>query len=221
MLRVKICGITRAEDARLACKLGADAIGFIFYDKSPRCVTLAQAADIAAGLPEHVARVGVFVNTPPAEILRYIKNVGLTAVQLHGDYPLEAFEHFAADQVIAVARVGEDFRSEDLARFTDQAAAILLDTQKKGLYGGTSETFDWQAALAAKAYGRLIVAGGLTPDNVRTAVETVAPYALDVSSGVEAEPGRKHPDKLRRLFANLQAYRQHWQPVSRRRFPLA
>jgi phosphoribosylanthranilate isomerase len=220
MLRVKICGITRLEDAQLACDLGADAIGFIFYEKSPRAITLENAAAIAAQLPDYMARVGVFVNTPPAEIFRYIEAVKLQAVQLHGDYSLTAIEQFDPDQVIAVARVGETFRCQDLERFQGRVAAILLDTQKRGLYGGTGETFDWSAAIEAKAYSRVILAGGLNPDNVCQAVETVRPYAIDVSSGVEATPGKKDHQKLRQLFQRIQAYREDWKPDPGARFPL-
>jgi phosphoribosylanthranilate isomerase len=220
MLRVKICGLTRLDDARLACELGADAIGFIFYAKSPRAITTEAAAAIAAQLPAHVARVGVFVNTPVAEIYQHIKRVGLHFAQLHGDYTLDDIAQFAPEQVLAVARVSETFRSADLAKFQGRVAAILLDTHKKGLYGGTGETFDWQAALAAKTYGRIILAGGLNPENVCQAVEIVQPSALDISSGVEAAPGQKDHHKLRQLFQALQSYREGWQPALTPRFPL-
>lgn len=220
MLRVKICGITRLEDARLACELGTDAIGFIFYAKSPRYITREQAADISRQLPAHVARVGVFVKTPPAEIAQYVDRVNLHAVQFHGDYSVSDLEWFDSDQVIGVARVSDRFQIADLERFTDRAAAILLDTHKKGLYGGTGETFDWQAAVKAKTYGRIILAGGLNPENIQQAVETVSPYALDVSSGVEASPGKKDHDKLQRLFRNLSPYRSEWIPGISPSFPL-
>jgi phosphoribosylanthranilate isomerase len=221
MLRVKICGMTRVDDARLACKLGADAIGFIFYQKSPRYVTMETAAAISQQLPDHVARVGVFVKTPPEKIITHIERVHLNAVQFHGDYALSELEQFDPQHVIAVARVSETFRSSELEKFQGRAAAILLDTHKKGLYGGTGETFDWQAAIEAKAYGRIILAGGLNPDNVRQAVEMVSPYALDVSSGVEAQPGKKDHEKLKLLFQNLEGYRSDWKSGSNSRFPLA
>jgi len=207
------------DDARLACDLGADAIGFIFYEKSPRSITMRDAVAIAAQLPDHVARVGVFVHTSPVEIFRYIETVRLDVVQLHGEYSVPAIEQFAPNQVIAVARVGDHFRSTELEHLQGRVAAILLDTQKRGLYGGTGETFDWQAALDAKAYGRIILAGGLNPDNVRQAVEMVSPYAIDVSSGVEAKPGQKDHAKLQQLFQNLKDYREDWQPDVKHRFP--
>jgi phosphoribosylanthranilate isomerase len=221
MLRVKICGITRLDDALLACELGADAIGFIFYEKSPRSIRPDEAAAIAEHLPPHVARVGIFVDTPRDDIVIYRKQVKLTAIQFHGAYSLSELEQFDREQVIAVARVGESFQVLQLAQFRNCAAAILLDTHRKGLYGGTGETFDWQAAIDAKAYGRIILAGGLSPDNVRQAVETVVPYALDVSSGVEAHPGKKDPAKLRQLFRNVQESRGARQPESTPCFPLA
>jgi phosphoribosylanthranilate isomerase len=220
MLRVKICGITRLEDARLACELGADAIGFNFYEKSPRWITKDAAAHISQQLPDCITRVGVFVNTPPAEILQYVEQVNLHAIQFHGDYTLSDLERFDPNQVIAVARVSDRFQIADLEQFTGRAAAILLDTHKKGMYGGTGETFDWQAAIEAKTYGRIILAGGLNPENIQQAVEIVSPYALDVSSGVEASAGKKDPDKLQRLFRNLSPYRSRWIPGNSPSFPL-
>lgn len=221
MLRIKICGITRLDDARRACELGTDAIGFIFYKKSPRYISMESAATISEQLPAHVARVGVFVNTPPDEIAKYIEQVNLNAAQFHGEYALSEIEWFKPEHVIAVVRVSDAFRREELEKFRDRAVAILLDTHKKGMYGGTGETFDWQAAIEAKAYGRIILAGGLNPDNVKQAVETVAPYAIDVGSGVEAEPGKKDHEKLNQLFYNLKACRDGWKPESICRFPLA
>jgi phosphoribosylanthranilate isomerase len=178
------------------------------------------AAAISEQLPDHVARVGVFVNTPPEKIVTYIERVKLDAVQFHGDYPLSELEQFDPQQVIAVARVSETFHCSELEKFRGRAAAILLDTHRKGMYGGTGETFDWQAAIEAKAYGRIILAGGLNPDNVRQAVEMVSPYALDVSSGLEAQPGKKDHEKLKQLFQNLEEYRYGWKSVSNRRFPI-
>lgn len=220
MLRVKICGITQLEDALLACELGADAIGFIFYEKSPRWITIEQAAIISNRLPEHVARIGVFVKTPPDEIKVHLKQSKLTAVQLHGNYALSDIEQFTPEQAIAVARVSGTFQVQQLESYQQRTAAILLDTHKKGLYGGTGETFDWQAAIEAKAYGRIILAGGLNPENVQQAAETATPYALDISSGVEAEPGKKDHAKLRQLFENLKKYRTDWKPDLTHRFPL-
>jgi phosphoribosylanthranilate isomerase len=221
MLRVKICGITQVDDARFACDLGADAIGFIFYEKSPRYIAMENAAAISEQLPDHVARVGVFVNTPRDEMVTYLETVGLNVIQFHGNYPISEIEQFEAGQVIAVVRVGETFRSAELEQFRGRAAAILLDTHKKGRYGGTGAIFDWQAAIDAKVYGRIILAGGLNPDNVRQAVEMVSPYAIDVSSGVEAQPGKKDRTKLQQFFRNLKEYRDDWQINATHRFPIA
>ena len=221
MLRVKICGMTRLDDALSACELGADAVGFIFYEKSPRSITMKEAAAISRQLPEHVARVGVFVNTPIESIQEHVKAVGLHAIQFHGEYSLSEMAQFEKAQAIAVARVSETFEVAELARFENCATAILLDTHKRGVYGGTGETFDWQTAVAAKAYGRIILAGGLTPENIREAVETVMPYAVDVSSGVEASPGKKDHNKLQQLFQQLKEYRYDNKVNTTCRFPFA
>jgi phosphoribosylanthranilate isomerase len=170
--------------------------------------------------------VGVFVNASPETVGYIIDECQLDVAQLHGDYPITAFRQFSAQQVVAVARVSDTFQASDLNVFQEHAAAILLDTHKKGLYGGTGETFDWQAAIEAKTSGgqlgeRIILAGGLNPDNIQQAVDTVQPYAVDVGSGVEAEPGKKDPDKLRLLFQHLKPYRQHWQPGEHPCFPLS
>jgi phosphoribosylanthranilate isomerase len=220
MLRIKICGMTNRDDALLACDLGADAVGFILYEKSPRHITPEAAAAIARQLPAHVARIGVFVDTAPDQIRAYLREIPLTAAQLHGDYTSADFEGFAPEQVLAVARVGEAFDVAELRRFEGQAAAILLDTQKTGLYGGTGQTFDWRVANAAAAYGRIVLAGGLKADNVARAVDIAQPYALDISSGVEARPGQKDPDKLRQLFQQLTCYRHDWKPGQEPAFPL-
>ncbi|NPB09808.1 MAG: phosphoribosylanthranilate isomerase [Thermodesulfobacteria bacterium] len=203
MVRVKICGITSPEDARLAAECGASAIGFVFYPPSPRFVTPAQAAAIRRALPPWVATVGVFVNEDPARIEEVRRLVGLDYVQLHGDEPPETARLFFP-RVIKALRVRNE---EDLSRISAYrhcAAAVLLDTYVKGLPGGTGRTFDWSLAKKAKEYGLpIILAGGLRPENVCAAVRQVRPYALDVSSGVEVFPGKKHPVLLRRLFANL------------------
>lgn len=219
-MRIKICGITNADDALLACKLGADAIGLIFYENSPRCVTIEQAAAIIAQLPENVAKVGVFVNTPPTEIRGYVEQVGLTAAQFHGDYTKDeiALTMLPPEQAIAVARVGGDFQPRAVSRFEYVASAVLLDTAKKGVYGGTGEAFDWKAAVDAKEFAKhVILAGGLNPENIANAAAFVKPYALDVSSGVEASPGRKDHRKLRDLFAQLAPFLSNRQPG---RFPM-
>jgi phosphoribosylanthranilate isomerase len=171
--RVKICGITTWEDARLSVDLGASALGFNFYPLSPRAISPADAWSIIRRLPPFVEAVGVFVNWPPLVVGALARSLRLGSVQLHGTEP--ALEVSVAD-------------------------AILLDGFARGLHGGTGRTLDWKLARAASQYGRIILAGGLTPANIAEAIQVAQPYAVDVASGVEARPGRKDPAKLRALF---------------------
>jgi len=203
MLRIKICGITRREDALLSAELGADAIGFIFYDKSPRNITWEAAAEITRSLPSHVTKVGVFVNPSLMEVNHYIEKVGLDAVQIHGEHRFAKFRTIPPNRLIYALQVGEAFDLRNLETYQDTCAALLLDSFKNGAYGGTGTTFDWEVAVKAKTYGRIILAGGLTPQNAARAVERVQPYMIDVNSGVEAQPGVKDHQKLRELFTNL------------------
>ncbi|MDA0708839.1 MAG: phosphoribosylanthranilate isomerase [bacterium] len=193
-VRVKICGITNREDALCAVEAGADALGFIFYAKSPRFVAPETVGEIVAVLPPFVTAVGVFVNAPEERIDAVVKLAGLRAIQLHGDEPPEACLGHAVP-VIRAVRVGADFSPEHLRAYL--VDTFLLDTAKSGMYGGTGKTFDWSAAQAAKPMGRLILSGGLTPDNVAEAIAHVAPYAVDTGSGVESEPGRKDHEKVK------------------------
>ena len=193
MVRVKICGITNGADALCAVKNGADALGFIFYARSPRCIPPERAAEIVRGLPPFVTPVGVFVNEAREQIDAFLELVGLRAVQLHGDEPPEACLGYSVP-VIRAFQVGEGFDGADLRDYP--ADAFLMDTATAGLYGGTGETFDWALAREAASRGRIILAGGLNPDNVTEAIRKVRPYAVDCGSGVEAEPGRKDHNKL-------------------------
>jgi phosphoribosylanthranilate isomerase len=198
--RIKICGITNRDDALLAVELGADALGFIFYNKSPRRVTLEQAAAICRALPPFVATVGVFVNAMQQEIEPTLAPRGarLTALQFHGDEPPEFCRRFTVRTIKAI-RV----RDEDSLRAAAEydVDALLLDTYTDIERGGTGRTFDWSLAVSAKKIGRpIILSGGLTTENVQEAIRKVRPYAVDVSSGVEREPGRKDPEKLRRFI---------------------
>ncbi len=192
MLRVKICGITSPDDAAAAIEAGADALGFVFYGASPRNVTAEQARRITAELPPFITTVGVFVDEAPGDVDRVMRYARLDCAQLHGD---EAPEACIMDRkVIKAIRVS---RGGDIERMKDyRAAAFLLDAYRPGAPGGTGEKFDWDIAVRAKDYGRIILAGGLTPGNVAEAVRVVRPYAVDVSSGVEAAPGRKDREKL-------------------------
>lgn len=196
-LRIKICGITNAADAIAAVEAGADALGFMFYERSKRYVTPDAVAEIVAELPPFVMRVGVFVD-PPLEIVNQTASTcGLTALQFHGAESPEFCAQFGLP-VIKAFRVGDASSLEQLPTY--QTSAWLLDSAVPGQLGGTGETLDWELARAAVKLGRpVILAGGLTPENVVQAVRQVRPYGVDVSSGVESAPGRKD-HKLVKLF---------------------
>lgn len=194
MVRIKICGMTRMEDALLAAELGVDAVGFIFYPKSPRAITPETAKEIASNLPPFIARVGVFVDEPPDTVHKICEKVGLDSVQLHGSEPPEKMSLYPG-RVIKAFRVRGRATLNLLPKY--QVSAWLLDTYKKGSAGGTGETFDWDIAVEAKRHGRIILAGGLTPENIAEAVSAVDPYAVDVSSGVEKKPGVKDHSRMR------------------------
>lgn len=202
MVRAKICGVTNRDDALCAIDHGADALGFNFYEKSLRYIVPEKAGEIVFDLPPFVTPVGIFVNASEREIDIAVKLAGLRAIQLHGDEPPEACLGHAVP-VIRALRVGRGFDVQALGSYL--VNTFLLDTEKEGSYGGTGETFDWTKAVAAKVYGRIILAGGLNPDNVQEAIERVGPYAVDTSSGVEAEPGKKDHKKVRDFLARVKA----------------
>jgi phosphoribosylanthranilate isomerase len=201
-VRVKICGITCLEDARHAIDCGADALGFVFYRSSPRCVTVAQARQIIEALPPFVSMVGLFVNEAPLKIAQIAQQCHLDLVQLHGDEsPADC--RLEGRRVIKALRVRD---ATSLAQAADYpVAALLLDAWVAGHYGGTGATFNWQLAAAQARRGPVILAGGLTPENVAAAVQTVAPFAVDVSSGVESAPGRKDPARVAAFIRNAKA----------------
>lgn len=196
-LFVKICGITSLEDAQHAVQCGADAIGFIFYEESPRFISHRRAADIAKSLPEHISKIGVFVNADRKFVLDIVRHVNLSAVQLLGNDGPDDLVNFETS-VIKVFRVGRNFDVEVMRNYI--VDAFLLDAFKEGSLGGTGKAFDWNVAVKAKEYGRIILSGGLTPENVEDAVRFVRPYGVDVSSGVEASPGKKDPAKVREFI---------------------
>jgi phosphoribosylanthranilate isomerase len=197
---VKICGITSPEDARLAVDAGADAIGLVFFSMSPRKTTLERAAEIVRSLPTTVRRVGVFVNETPEAMARAADAAGLDLLQLHGDEPPESLAGLARPAIKAV-RVGRGFAHDEALRFAATASGLLVDTRLPGetqLPGGTGVPFDWSLVKGlAERVPFLMLAGGLGPQNVAEAVRAVRPHAVDVSSGVEALPGRKDAEKLR------------------------
>jgi phosphoribosylanthranilate isomerase len=200
-VRVKICGITNCADAELAARCGADLIGINFYPPSPRYVTREAAREICAAIPPHVLRVGVFVNAERSSIAELVKHLSLDIVQFHGDESREDLLGWPCKTIKAV-HVSPEVTADTLQQLP--VDYLLLDTYRAGRYGGTGETFAWEMAisLVPQRAERLILAGGLTPDNAALAVRTVRPWAVDVASGVESAPGRKDPEKLRAFIAN-------------------
>jgi phosphoribosylanthranilate isomerase len=201
--RVKVCGITRPEDAELAVELGAWAIGFILWPGSKRAADEDVAAGITAAVRRRVEPVGVFVNASLDEIAHAADNIGLTHVQLRGDegpaFCSEVARRTGA-KVIKAVRVAAAADFQDLERFRN-VDFHLLDTAARGLRGGTGETWDWALAGRRRSTVPLILSGGLTAENVAAGIAAVDPYAVDVASGVEASPGTKDPDKLRAFMA--------------------
>jgi len=192
MVKVKICGITNVDDALAASDLGVDALGFVFYRESPRHVSPDQAREIIRRLPSFITTVGVFVDMPPGEVEAIMCHASLDVAQLHGHELPEACE--LARRVIKAIRVKELSDLEPLKHY--RVSAFLLDTYTQEFFGGTGQIFNWDIALDAKQYGKIIVAGGLNPDNVAKAVQWVRPYGVDVSSGVEERKGKKDHRKM-------------------------
>lgn len=199
MLKIKICGITNLEDTLLAAELGADALGFIFYPKSPRYVAPAAAREIIAHLPPFVVSVGVFVDEEAHMVRELAAQVGLDWVQVHGQESPDYCRSLGR-RVIKGFRMKDASSLKDLEPFQGAVQAFLLDTYKKGQVGGTGETFDWELARQARQYGQIVLAGGLTPDNAAQAIKVAQPRAVDTASGTEAAPGKKDPEKLRAFF---------------------
>jgi phosphoribosylanthranilate isomerase len=202
MIRIKICGITNLDDALLAADLGADALGFIFYPPSQRAIGADAARAIIAQLPPFVTTVGVFVDEDAATVKELAGAVGLDWLQLHGQETPEYCRSLGC-RAIKGFRIRDENSLADLAAYRGAVQALLLDTYKKGQVGGTGETFNWELAKEAKQYGPIILAGGLTPENVTQAIAAVQPQAVDVASGVEAAPGKKDPEKLKAFFAAI------------------
>jgi phosphoribosylanthranilate isomerase len=195
MIRIKICGITNLEDAFAAVEYGADALGFVFYAKSPRAIIPDTAKTIISSLPPFITAVGVFVDEEMAHLEKIASYVSLDIIQLHGSEPPEYCDN--SKKVIKAIRVKDLADLEPLNQYK-AASAFLLDTYSPDAIGGTGHVFNWEIALEAKKLGRIILAGGLNPDNIENAVKMVRPYGIDVSSGVEsAEKGKKDHDKLR------------------------
>ena len=198
MTRVKVCGITKVEDGRLAANAGADAIGLIFAP-SPRQVNADQAQKIIAALPDDVLKVGVFVNEEPEKIRRVADSFGLDYAQLHGDESPQTVADLRSGglKTIKALRVRD---ADSLGAFEDyEADLFLLDSYSEKARGGTGERFDWELAKALTGYANILVSGGLTPENVRAAVEFFEPYGVDASSSLEDAPGKKNGERVRRF----------------------
>jgi len=199
-VRVKICGITSIDDAQAAVEAGADALGFMFYEPSPRYLTPEEAGAIIRELPDHVARVGVFVDADEPTIRSTSTSAGLDTLQFHGNESPDFCTQFELRTIKAFRMKDRESLAQLAGYRTD---AWLLDSYVQGVPGGTGERFNWDLAVEAKRLGcPILLAGGLTPDNAGEAVDQVAPFGLDVSSGVEAAPGRKDAAKMATLIAS-------------------
>lgn len=198
-VKVKICGIRTFEEAQAAVDAGADALGFNFWPQSARYVEPQVAREVIRRLSPIVCTVGVFVNEEVSRIVDIASDLGLNAVQLHGDESAEFCKQLGTIKTIKALRVGRDLDLSLIEAY--QVDMILLDSSIEGSYGGTGRRFDWRIAIEAKRLAPIILAGGLTAENVSEAITEVRPAAIDVCSGVEAEPGRKDLEKLRQFMA--------------------
>jgi phosphoribosylanthranilate isomerase len=202
MIKVKICGITNYDDAVMAVKLGADALGFIFAS-SPRKISPEKARDIIRKLPPFIKSVGVFINEDPNKINEMIKYCGIDDVQLHGDESPELCKKYMP-RTIKALRVKDESILKQVPLFMGKVKAFLLDTYSEKKAGGTGKIFDWDIALKIRDYDiPVILAGGLTPSNIEEAIQRVNPYAVDVNSGIEESPGKKSPALMKELFEKI------------------
>lgn len=200
------------EDALYAAECGADALGFIFYPKSPRFVEITRAKKIISNLPPFITTVGVFVNQDLEDVIKTVYDCKLDAVQLHGDespdycskIPLSSpfnKEGVGGIKLIKAIRVRDEDSLRKMADY--RVDAFLLDSYSENNYGGTGKIFNWNLAIKAKEYGRIILSGGLTPDNIKEAIEKVKPYGVDVSSGVEEREDKKNKEKVREFIESV------------------
>jgi phosphoribosylanthranilate isomerase len=200
MIKIKICGITNLDDALFATECGADALGFNFYKKSPRYITPEKAAEIITRLPPFITPVAVLVNEREEKVRNIQFTTGIKVLQFHGDERPEFCERFAT-------RVIKAFQVKDKESLTNMVHyhvnALLLDSYKDGIRGGTGVAFDWHLAVVAKTFGKVILAGGLNPENVTEAVKLVQPYAVDVAGGVEKEPGIKDHALVKKFISTV------------------
>ena len=212
MTRIKICGITNIDDALMSIDAGADALGFNFVPDTPRYLKDTKAAaKIIDQLPPFITTVGLFVNADPELIQAIADECHLDMLQLHGDESPQ-FCRGLNRRILKAVRVKGKPSFAHLSNY--RVSGYLLDTYVKGALGGTGVAFDWRLAVNAKQYGRIILAGGLDPDNVRSAVEQVRPYGVDVSSRVEASPGRKDPVKVGSFIRNVKEVDRAWKQLN-------
>ncbi len=198
--RVKICGITRRQDAEFAVEMGADALGLVFYAPSPRAVTIAQAQDIVVGLPPFVSIVALFVDADPEYVQACIATLPIGILQFHGDESVEYCEQFG-HPYMKVLRMRDGIDLKKAVRQYASASALLLDSYQPGIPGGTGQVFDW--SLVPNINVPVILAGGLNAENVAQAIKQVEPYAVDVSGGVELSKGIKDQDKVRKFMQEV------------------
>jgi phosphoribosylanthranilate isomerase len=199
-IRIKICGITSVEDAQLAINAGADALGLVFYEPSPRSVTIEQAAIIAGSVGPFVTVVGLFVDADEVFIKDVLAQVPLHVLQFHGNEPPEFCRTFQRPYMKAI-RMQPELNLEDVIDTYPDASAILLDAYRPGIPGGTGETFDW-LRIPKNTLRPLVLAGGLTPENVALAISSASVYGVDVSGGVESTPGKKAANKITAFIRN-------------------
>ncbi|WP_163327549.1 phosphoribosylanthranilate isomerase [Desulfurobacterium thermolithotrophum] len=208
MVKVKICGLTSLEDALIATEAGADVLGFILYPKSKRFIKAKEIRNITSNLPPFILKAGVFVNEDPRNVLEILSYAHLDFAQLHGDETPKECEYIGRNRVIKVFRLKSVEEVEKIEPYIGKIRAILLDTYSKDSYGGTGKTFNWEIARAVKERFDIpvILSGGLNPENVARAIKEVNPYAVDVSSGVEIEPGKKDKKKVLQFIKSAKCY---------------
>jgi phosphoribosylanthranilate isomerase len=215
MTWVKVCGMTNLDDVLVAVEAGADAVGFVFYEKSPRCVSVEAVREIVPKLPKEVEKVGVFVNEGDDTLCELAERAGLTAIQMHGDNEdprvadLVKARRPELKVLAAISMVHESPDGWAMRWRPDVVHAFLVDSGGGSKPGGTGKTFDWSKSGPIleniKARGNVVAAGGLTPDNVCTALDILKPWGVDVVSGVEASPGKKDPEKVRAFVRAVRA----------------
>jgi phosphoribosylanthranilate isomerase len=206
--RIKICGITRPQDAIAACDAGCDAIGLVFWSGSPRCLTFAQAAEVAATIAPEIEAVGVFVGAEVKDVISAARQTGIATAQLHGDLPPGPWDELGKTLRL-IRAIPVNSRSVDGSMRVAGIADYLFDSAADGRHGGTGRTFDWHLIEPARGWGRIWLAGGLNASNIDAAIRTVAPYAVDVSSGVESAPGIKSPELITAFVRAVRAADSH------------